>query len=1105
VFAVTAGVQLAGLTPDEFAQEGVTNAFLATASSSMGVSPSSVAITGVAAVSSAAATGRRMLQAALQVDYQVYLLTAAAATGVASRISASGGPSLAALQAAGVPTTGVVLTTLPDVVAIPAPPTPPSPAPPPPAPPPPAGCGSSWFCFAGVACASASTCGACPAGTAGDGVACSACSLSVAITPSFGGNASASAADATLAGVVSAAETSCNVTGGFIFAWSATTAIAAAGGPLLLAAAPVRGAAGPALTLPARSLLGNGQQAAFVLQACVARASSPTCSNASFSFAVTASPLVALMGGGGGVIGESPFTLSGAASFDPDGAGGAVLSYAWTCARLDGSSPACAARDGTPVIAAANVAGAATLRAQLAGAAAPGALYLFTLTVSEGGRSSSVNTTVTVLPGALPFVSVAGSAVLSGAKADPSRQLVLFANVTAFVPGAVATRWAVVEQRGVSGALLNLSDPAVSATAVTSVSMVIRPGALAPGASYVFQLTATDAVGAVGSANTSIRTSSPARDGWADVAPSSGVALSTQFLLTAAGWSADADELPLTYAIDYFIDGSPAPPVSLTGGAFQAAPAITVQLPAGLEVADNVVTLRLTVRSAFGATVSANASVVVAWPTFENAAAATAFVDGGTARAAAALQTGDASSALQVVGGLAALLNSEAAGGTDAAAAATQRAELLTIVADAFNQSAGASMGAAAVKSTAALVSSLVSSPAQLSGAGALAALSVLGSVASAGAAVSPAAAQSVAAALSSMALAPSGAGTAAAAGGSGGGASSNNNFVAVLSVLDSLSLSQASAMSVPGQAAATVSTPAIQMSVALCSVDAGSPLFSAPLSAPGSKSSFDPLPLGTLDAAGGASVSSTFLSLTFDAHSSSAGGAPSNNTGGMTRLAFSVDGGTPLPVDDLTAPLLFTLPVSLLAPGQRAACAWWDDDDATAAAYSTDGCASLPSPAPPGHNLTFVSGFVASGHASLAMAWTISGPLMDGCTPAFLDCTNATQRLNGKLQVGAAAVSCGNASDIILRAYLGAECALADTANASMCTWDVTTQAFAGAACVAANATRCMCTHLTDFTSSQEVNIPVCSLSDLVGLNPADIGARLVLLALRCLHALRA
>jgi len=41
-------------------------------------------------------------------------------------------------------------------------------------------------------------------------------------------------------------------------------------------------------------------------------------------------------------------------------------------------------------------------------------------------------------------------------------------------------------------------------------------------------------------------------------------------------------------------------------------------------------------------------------------------------------------------------------------------------------------------------------------------------------------------------------------------------------------------------------------------------------------------------------------------------------------------------------------------------------------------------------------------------------------------------------------------------------------------------------------NVTRCMCTHLTDFTSSQKISIPMASLSDLIGLNPADLVTKL-------------
>jgi hypothetical protein len=1025
VFAVYAGVALAGIAPAAFAVDAVRDGFIAATASALAVAPADVGIVAVAAAAAPSA-GRRLAQtdAATQVDYQVYLTSAAAAGAISDRIVATGGgATAAALQAAGVPTTGVVLTTAPTVATLAAP-------------------------------------GACPPGMAGDGVACAACTLSAALSASFVGGALPRAADATLAAVAAAGE-GCNAAGGFLFVWSTNASSAAA-----LAAA----ATGPVLPLPARTLPA-GAGVAFSVRACLAAATA-TCANASLAFAIAPSPLVALIGGGGGVVGETPLTLSGGASYDPDD-DAAALSFAWSCARADGAACASVGGDAfTP-------SGAAAQSLQLAGAPG-GASYVISLTVSSaaGGRASSTNTTLTVLPGALPLVAIGGAAVLSGAKADPTAQLVLLANATSSVPGAVATRWSLAAQSGLAAGApaLNLSDPAVCATPVTSVSLVIRPGALAPGASYVLQLSATDAVGAVGSANASIRTSSPARGGWADVSPASGVALSTPFVLTAAGWSADADELPLSYAAEYTVDGSDAAAVSLTGGAFQAAPSFVAQLPAGN------VTLRLVIRSAFGATISTRVSVSVAWPSFADAAAASAFVGDKTEAAAVALAGGDAVSALQLVGGLAALLNANATalGGAagDVAVAAAQRASLLSIVADAVNQGSSAPASAASVESTAALVAQLVATPAQMSGAGSASALAVLGALAGAGKAVSPAAAQSVADALSAVAFAPS-AGNATA--------SSGNNYGAVLSVLGSLAASQAAALAVPGQLPATVSTPVIQMAVSLDDASGGR-LFTSSLSAPGSNSSFDPLPADALAAAGGAPVSTLFLSLAFDAY----GGPDSNNSGGVTRLEFkAADDGAPVAVRGLAAPVLFTMPPAVLAPGQRATCSWWD---AAAGTYSADGCAALPSPYPPGHELAFSAGFVASDAASLATAWNISsGPLLDGCSVAFLDCTNATARASGRLDVGAAgALTCGNASDIVLRAYTGAACGLRNASNAASCAWDVVTQAFAGAGCVAAPATRCACVHLTDFASSPAPNIPVCSLSDLLSLKPGDIVTKL-------------
>jgi hypothetical protein len=131
-------VQLAGLSAEAFAAPSVRIAFVMATAASLNVPPSSVAITGVSAVD----TRRRRLQAsALQVDFQVFLLDASSANDLSMLIVATGGPSMAALQSAGIAVTGVVLSTQPSVVVLIPPPAPPPPAPPalplplPPAPP----------------------------------------------------------------------------------------------------------------------------------------------------------------------------------------------------------------------------------------------------------------------------------------------------------------------------------------------------------------------------------------------------------------------------------------------------------------------------------------------------------------------------------------------------------------------------------------------------------------------------------------------------------------------------------------------------------------------------------------------------------------------------------------------------------------------------------------------------------------------------------------------------------------------------------------------------------------------------------------------------------
>ncbi len=48
-----------------------------------------------------------------------------------------------------------------------------------------------------------------------------------------------------------------------------------------------------------------------------------------------------------------------------------------------------------------------------------------------------------------------------------------------------------------------------------------------------------------------------------------------------------------------------------------------------------------------------------------------------------------------------------------------------------------------------------------------------------------------------------------------------------------------------------------------------------------------------------------------------------------------------------------------------------------------------MPNPAPPGHKLKFVDDYQTPDDASLALAWTISGPMLDGgsCLTTLIDC----------------------------------------------------------------------------------------------------------------------
>ena len=94
--------------------------------------------------------------------------------------------------------------------------------------------------------------------------------------------------------------------------------------------------------------------------------------------------------------------------------------------------------------------------------------------------------------------------------------------------------------------------------------------------------------------------------------------------------------------------------------------------------------------------------------------------------------------------------------------------------------------------------------------------------------------------------------------------------------------------------------------------------LFTQPLSAPGSGSSFAPLPptlFAGVPSSALVGVRTVFATFTFDPYSD----PPDPDSTGITRLAFSTSAGDELPINNLTTPVYFTMPRLALADGRKA------------------------------------------------------------------------------------------------------------------------------------------------------------------------------------------
>jgi hypothetical protein len=148
----------------------------------------------------------------------------------------------------------------------------------------------------------------------------------------------------------------------------------------------------------------------------------------------------------------------------------------------------------------------------------------------------------------------------------------------------------------------------VAATPVSSSSFVFKPSALAPGQSFRFALSATDA-GGTASAEVLVATAGIPSGGSLLVTTPAGagipIAYATVFSLSASDWVDEESSLPLQYQFQYRVEGlsavdgrGPAPAVVLAK--FQPASRVaSVTLPAGLDAFGNRITLELCGGGAF--------------------------------------------------------------------------------------------------------------------------------------------------------------------------------------------------------------------------------------------------------------------------------------------------------------------------------------------------------------------------------------------------------------------------------------------------------------------------------------------------------------------------
>ena len=378
---------------------------------------------------------------------------------------------------------------------------------------------------------------------------------------------------------------------------------------------------------------------------------------------VTRTPPVAVIRGGGGprrIQKGAAFVLDASDSRDPDGS--EANAFAWACARADDPGAAC----GDEVLAALAEASEGPLgRAKTSDLGASlriGERYAFTVTFTNAaGRAANFTTTVEPVRDAIPTVTLED--LDAAAVSSTARVRLRGAAERVAGTGALAFSWR-------SDPPLDFTRRRDFATPTDASSLVIRPGVLIPGETYVFTLAVKqDGVATEGWASAApFRVVGPPVPGVVLVSPASGDALRTEFTISTSGWGGGG---ALSYSLGYVALGARGEETEVTLSEGSAATSVRAVLPANVTADGGVGRVRAfaygRVEDPSGATAKARAEGTVAVAVPEDAR-------GNEAREAAravdrAEALGDA--AMRAAAAVAAAASLNAAGGADHASDAS--------------------------------------------------------------------------------------------------------------------------------------------------------------------------------------------------------------------------------------------------------------------------------------------------------------------------------------------------------------------------------------------------------------------------------------------------